>query len=134
MAASVEGRYPFLDHRLIEFAGRLPSRWKIRGLREKYILRRAVGDWLPPGIALRTKQPYRAPDSESYFREGQPLEYVAEALSPGRIEEAGYFNPPLVEKLFEKCRSGAAIGFADNVAFVTVLTTQLLHQQFVARN
>ena len=134
MAASVEGRYPFLDHRLIEFAGRLPSQWKIRGLREKYILRRAVGDWLPPGVARRTKQPYRAPDSESYFREGQPLEYVAEALSPGRIEEAGYFNPLLVAKLVEKCRSGAAIGFADNVAFVTVLTTQLLHQQFVARN
>jgi len=55
-------------------------------------------------------------------------------LSPGRIEEAGYFNPLLVAKLVEKCRSGAAIGFADNVAFVTVLSTQLLHQQFVARN
>ena len=133
MAASVEGRYPYLDHRLIEFAGRLPARWKIRGLKEKYILRRAVADWLPPRIADRPKQPYRAPDCESFFRKGQPLDYVAEALSPTRIREAGYFEPQLVARLTEKCRSGAAIGFGDNVAFVAVLTTQLLHHQFVAR-
>jgi asparagine synthase (glutamine-hydrolysing) len=132
MAASVEGRYPFLDHRLIEFAGRLPPRWKIRGLEEKYILRRAVADWLPPSVSRRTKQPYRAPDSECFFSQGRPLEFVADALSPDRVRDAGYFEPRMVEKLTEKCRSGAAIGFADNVAFVTVLTTQLLHQQFVA--
>jgi asparagine synthase (glutamine-hydrolysing) len=133
MAASVEGRYPFLDHRLIEFANRLPARWKIRGLEEKYILRRAVADWLPPRIAQRTKQPYRAPDSQSFFRDGAPLDYVAEALSPKRVREAGYFEPDMVERLAAKCRSGAAIGFADNAAFVTVLTTQLLHRQFIAQ-
>jgi asparagine synthase (glutamine-hydrolysing) len=133
MAASVEGRYPFLDHRLIEFANRLPARWKIRGLEEKYILRRAVADWLPPRIVRRTKQPYRAPDCECFFRDGRPLEYVAEALSPVTVREAGYFEPGMVARLAEKCRSGAAIGFADNVAFVTVLTTQLVHQQFVAK-
>jgi len=132
MAASVEGRYPFLDHRLIEFANRLPPQWKIRSLEEKYILRRAVGDWLPSGIARRTKQPYRAPDAESFFRNGKPLEYVADALSPARVRDAGYFDPSLVGRLAEKCRAGAAIGFGDNVAFMTVLTTQLLHQQFVA--
>jgi asparagine synthase (glutamine-hydrolysing) len=132
MAASIEGRYPFLDHRLIEFAGRLPAVWKIRGLKEKYILRRAVEPWLPPGIAWRTKQPYRAPDSESFFPNGQPLEYVAEILSPACVKDAGYFQPETVRRLMDKCRSGATIGFADNMSFVTVLSTQLLHQQFVA--
>jgi len=134
MAASVEGRYPFLDHRLIEFANRLPAQWKIRGLEEKYILRRAVGDWLPPSIARRTKQPYRAPDSASFFRAGQPLDYVADALSAGAVRDAGYFEPQLVARLVEKCRTGAAIGFADNVAFVTVLSTQVLHRRFVAND
>jgi asparagine synthase (glutamine-hydrolysing) len=134
MAASVEGRYPFLDHRVIEFANRLPARWKIRGLQEKYILRRAVGDWLPPHIAWRVKQPYRAPDSASFFREGKPIDYVAEALSPASTKEAGYFDPALVSRLTEKCRSGAAVGFGDNMAFMTVLSTQLLHRQFVARD
>jgi asparagine synthase (glutamine-hydrolysing) len=134
MAASIEGRYPYLDHRLIEFAGRLPARWKVRGLQEKYLLRRAVGAWLPPDITRRTKQPYRAPDSECFFSAGKPLDYVAEALAPARVRDAGYFEPQMVARLTEKCRSGAAIGFADNMAFVTVVTTQLLHQQFVTGN
>jgi asparagine synthase (glutamine-hydrolysing) len=134
MASSVEGRYPFLDHRLVEFANRIPARWKLRGLKEKYILRRAVEPWLPRHIVHRPKQPYRAPDSESFFRDGQPLEYVAEALSPGRISDTGYFDPAMVARLMEKCRSGNAVGFGDNVAFVTVLTTQLLHGMFVDRS
>jgi len=133
MAASIEGRYPFLDHRLIEFANRLPARWKIRGLEEKYILRRAVADWLPKDVVRRTKQPYRAPDSESFFKGGQPLDYVAEALDPAKVRDAGYFDPVVVGKLLEKCRTGAAIGFADNMAFVTVLSTQMLHHEYVAR-
>jgi len=128
MAASIEGRYPFLDHRVIEFASRLPPRWKLRGLTEKYVLRRAVAPWLPPRIATRTKQPYRAPDSASFFSNGKPLEYVAQALSPMEVRDSGYFDPDGVGRLLEKCRSGAAIGFGDNMAFVAVLTTQLLHQ------
>jgi asparagine synthase (glutamine-hydrolysing) len=132
MAASIEGRYPFLDHRLIEFANGLPPRWKMRGLKEKYILRRAVADWLPPSITQRTKQPYRAPDCESFFADGQPLPYVAEALSSSSLRDAGCFDPQAVARLVEKCRTGAAIGFADNMSFVTVLSTQLLHRQFVA--
>jgi asparagine synthase (glutamine-hydrolysing) len=133
MAASVEGRYPFLDHRLIEFANQLPAHWKIRGLTEKYILRRAVEPWLPQQIVHRTKQPYRAPDSESFFRNGRPLDYVAEALAPARVKAAGYFDPTMVTRLTEKCCSGRAVGFGDNVAFVAVLTTQLLHEMFVTR-
>ena len=131
MAASIEGRYPFLDHRLIELANRLPARFKIRGLTEKYILRRAVGEWLPPQVANRTKQPYRAPDSDSFFHNGQPLDYVAELLSPRAVAAAGYFDAPQVTRLLEKCRRGAALGFGDNMAFVTAISTQLLHAQFV---
>jgi asparagine synthase (glutamine-hydrolysing) len=132
MAASIEGRYPFLDHRLIEFANRLPARWKIRGLEEKYLLRRAVADWLPKAVARRTKQPYRAPDCQSFFVNGQPRDFVAEALDPRAVRNAGYFDPVVIGKLMEKCRTGAAIGFADNMAFVTALSTQLLHEEFVA--
>jgi asparagine synthase (glutamine-hydrolysing) len=129
MAASIEGRVPFLDHRLIEFAGRLPPQWKLRTLQEKYLLRRAVGAWLPPSIAARTKQPYRAPDAASFFQNGQPLEYVADVLSPGALRDAGIFDVGHVGRLVEKCRSGSAIGFADNMAFMVALTTQLLHHQ-----
>jgi asparagine synthase (glutamine-hydrolysing) len=120
---------PFLDHRVIEFANRLPPSYKIRGLTEKHILRLALGGLLPDSILHRTKQPYRAPDSQSFFFDGKPLDYVGDLMSAERIRSAGYFNAAAVGRLFEKCRSGRAIGFADNQAFVGVLSTMLLHDQ-----
>ena len=60
MAHAVEGRFPFLDHRVAEFAAALPPRMKLRGLTEKYLLRRSLQGDLPPSIAWRPKQPYRA--------------------------------------------------------------------------
>ncbi|GAB3751651.1 asparagine synthase (glutamine-hydrolyzing) [Lysobacter olei] len=128
MANSIEGRFPYLDHRLIEFAARLPPSFKIRGLTEKYILRRALSGLLPTDIIRRTKQPYRAPDSQSFFQDGKPLDYVAELLGRESIRAAGYFEPTAVEHLLKKCQAGRATGFADNQAFVGVLSTMLLHQ------
>jgi len=131
MANSIEGRFPFLDHRLIEFANRLPPRYKIRALTEKYLLKKSVQGLLPENIRLRTKQPYRAPDSKSFFRQGKPADYVRELLNPARLRQAGYFEPQAVEKLIEKCRSGRAIGFSDNMAFVGILSTMLVDALFV---
>lgn len=129
MANSIEGRYPFLDHHLVEFANALPPSYKIRGLTEKHVLRRALADLLPADIAQRTKQPYRSPDSSSFFFDGEPLDYVADVLSEASIREAGYFDAAAVGRLFEKCRSGRARGFSDNQAFVGVLSTMLVHRQ-----
>ena len=128
MASSIEGRVPYLDHRVIEFANRLPASFKIRGMTEKYILRRALADLLPQEILQRTKQPYRAPDSQSFFFDGQPLDYVAELMGADSIRAAGYFDPASVGRLVEKCRQGRATGFADNQAFVGILSTMLVHR------
>lgn len=131
MANSIEGRFPFLDHRLIEFANKLPAHWKIKGLTEKYILRKALHGLLPDDILHRTKQPYRAPDSTSFFVDGKPLDYVADLLGAERIRKAGYFDAAAVGRLFEKCRAGRGTGFADNQAFVGILSTMLLDESFV---
>lgn len=131
MANSVEGRFPFLDHRVIEFANTLPAHYKLRGLQEKYVLKRAVSGLLPERIRVRSKQPYRAPDSQSFFVDGRPLDYVGDLLAERRIREAGVFDPAAVGKLYEKCRAGRAIGFADNMAFVGILSTQLVEEMFV---
>jgi asparagine synthase (glutamine-hydrolysing) len=131
MASSIEGRFPYLDHRLIEFANRLPARWKLRGLTEKFILRRALGDLLPEDILKRTKQPYRSPDARSFFIDGKPLDFVGDLLCRSRIRAAGYFDEDAVSRLLEKCRSGRAMGFADNQAFVGILSTMLLDEIFV---
>jgi len=128
MANSIEGRVPYLDHRVIEFANRLPPSWKICGMTEKWLLRRALRDLLPDDILQRTKQPYRAPDSASFFFDGQPLDYVADLMSEASLREAGYFDAAAVGRLFDKCRAGRATGFADNQAFVGVLSTMLVHR------
>ncbi len=133
MANSIEGRFPFLDHRVIEFANRLPARYKINGLTEKFLLKKAMHDYLPPGVRSRTKQPYRAPDSASFFVNGVALDYVDDVLSPASLASAGYFDPGAVAKLLEKSRRGKVIGFADNMAFVGVLSTMLLHRQFIEK-
>lgn len=134
MANSIEGRVPFLDHRLIEFANALPPKYKIRGLTEKYILKKAMAPWLPTSIHTRSKQPYRAPDSQSFFIDGRSLDYVEELFSESVLRDRGYFDPGPVRKLFEKCRKGRAIGFADNMAFVGILSTMLVDHMFVRNN
>ncbi len=134
MASSIEGRFPFLDHRVIELASRLPPERKIQGLTEKYLLRRALRELLPADIVNRTKQPYRAPDSQSFFTDGKPLDYVAELFSERRQRDAGWFDPGPVGRLFDKCRAGKATGFADNQAFVGILSTMLVDEQLLRRS
>jgi len=131
MANSVEGRVPYLDHRVIEFANALPARLKLRRLREKAVLRQALRPMLPSSIVNRTKQPYRAPDSASFFEAGHAPEYVRHQFSAGRLAEAGLFEPAMASRLFEKCRAGKALGFADNMAFVGILSTMILEDKFV---
>ena len=131
MANSIEGRFPFLDHRVIEFANKLPQRYKIMGLNEKYLLKRAMRGLIPEQIRTRSKQPYRAPDSHSFFTDGRPAEYVEYLLGEQRIGEAGYFDPAAVGKLLNKCARGRAIGFADNMAFTGILSTMLLDEMYI---
>ncbi len=131
MAHAVEGRFPFLDHRVVELGAALPPTLKVRGLREKYVLREALGRHLPPAIVERPKQPYRAPDSESFVHAGAP-EYVEALLAPDAIARAGYFDPAAVRRLVQKCRSPLGrVSAGDNMAFLGILSTQLLHSCFV---
>lgn len=131
MGNSVEGRFPFLDHRVVEYCSRLPMKFKIKALDEKHILKAAMKAEIPESITRRTKQPYLAPDSKSFFSGPKTPEYVEELLSDKCISEFGYFNPKAVGLLVKKCKKGSVIGFKDNMALVGILSTQLLHQMFI---
>ncbi len=133
MANSVECRVPFLDHRVVEFANRLPPSYKLRGLHEKAVLRQAMKDVLPAQVANRVKQPYRSPDSQAFFSDGRPTQLVESLLRPSRIADVGIFNPKAVSHLVAKCQSGRAIGFADNMAFMAILSTMLIHDLFLSK-
>ena len=132
MAHSVEGRFPFLDHRVIEFSSSIPPNFKIRGLNEKYILKRAMQGMLPESIYTRAKRPYRAPIQRSFFTfTGAPITYVQEMLSPDAIRAAGYFHPQAVARLIKKAQSTHPLGERDNMALAGILSTQLVHRWFV---
>ncbi|MFZ2853195.1 MAG: asparagine synthase (glutamine-hydrolyzing) [Rhodocyclaceae bacterium] len=130
MGNSVEGRFPFLDHRVIEFAARLHPSAKMRGLNEKYLLKRAMAGLVPSSIIDRHKQPYRAPDIPAFFT-GTPPEYVSELLSEKKVRDAGYFDPQKVGLLVNKARQGRAFAYRDNMALVGILSTQIWHHHFV---
>jgi asparagine synthase (glutamine-hydrolysing) len=134
MAHSVEGRFPFLDHRVIEFGNRLPARLKMKVLDEKYILKRALGHLLPEAVRRRPKQPYRAPDATSFVDAvgGKARgEYVEDLFSVASLKRSGLFNPAAARKLYEKAIKGQLIGARDNMAFVGILSTELLVRQFI---
>lgn len=132
MANAVEGRFPFLDHRVVELAARIPPRLKLKGLTEKHILREAARPLLPERMAARTKQPYRAPDAASFFGPAAPG-YVASALAPASVAAGGLFDAGAVSKLVDKGVDGRLNGFRDNVALVGVLSTELLRAGLVKR-
>jgi asparagine synthase (glutamine-hydrolysing) len=132
MAHSVEGRFPFLDYRVVEFATALPPALKMKVLNEKYLLKRCTGHLVPKCITQRSKQPVRAPGAECFFGPATP-EYVDDMLSPQRLRGSGIFNANAVQKLVEKFRRGRAIGTKDNMALVGILSTQLLVHQFLGQ-
>jgi asparagine synthase (glutamine-hydrolysing) len=132
MAHGVEGRFPFLDHRVVEFAASMPARVKMRALDEKYVLRRAARGLIPASIATRRKQPYRAPDAKSFFgARGAARDYVDEVLSSDTVARNGIFNPSAVKRLVSKVRTGGPLGVKDNMALVGILSTELLIHQFI---
>jgi asparagine synthase (glutamine-hydrolysing) len=130
MANAVEGRFPFLDYRLVEFCNWLPANLKLHGLTEKYLLKKLGRKWLPPEIWQRPKRPYRAPIQRSFFNETAP-DYVGELLSPEKLKQTGLFNPAAVSQLVEKARQGKVLGETDDMALVGIISTQLLHHHFV---
>lgn len=130
MAHSVEGRFPFLDYRVVEFASKIPPSLKMKVLNEKYLLKRCASGLLPTNITKRHKQPYRAPDGKSFFQ-GRTHEYVDTLLSGDRIRQDGLFDSLAVDHLVAKFRKGRAIGVRDNMGFVGILSAQLVVDLFV---
>ena len=130
MANSVEGRYPFLDHRFIEFASKLPEGLKMHGLNEKYLLKKMIENQIPDSICKRPKQAYRAPISSSFFEKPE-MDYVESVLNPGTIADYGIFNPELTTKLIEKIRTTGTASEIENMVVTAIISTQLFYRFFI---
>jgi asparagine synthase (glutamine-hydrolysing) len=134
MAHSVEGRLPFLDRNVMALANSLPAAYKLHVLDEKHVLKRAAEGLVPPVILGRMKQPYRAPDASAFVGRHAP-DWVGDVLSERALEGAGVFDPQAARRVYLKCLSHADAGpvsNADNMALVGIVSTQLLHRDFVA--
>ncbi|MEO6813885.1 MAG: asparagine synthase (glutamine-hydrolyzing), partial [Ginsengibacter sp.] len=130
MANSVEGRYPFLDYRVIEFCGKLNDNFKLNGLNEKFLLKKMSSGKIPASITKRTKQPYRAPIADSFFNAGSPA-YISESLSEENLKSFGLFNHLKVKRLIDKISLQKNISEVDQMAIAGILSTQLLYKMFI---
>jgi asparagine synthase (glutamine-hydrolysing) len=129
MAHAVEGRFPFLDYRVVEFANGLPARMKLRGLQEKALLKQAVSDLLPVAILERPKQPFRAPIRAAFVHPGAP-DYVSELLDPKSIAADGVFKPQAVAWLLDRARNHARLSEIENMALVGIISFGLFKRAF----
>lgn len=130
MANSVEGRYPFLDYRIIEFCASLPPDYKMKFLNEKVLLKSLMKGRLPEEILNRPKQAYRAPIHSSFLGNEAP-EYVKEILTTDSLNDSGIFNPESVSKLLIKMNSGKSYSEIDNMALTAIISTQILYYKFI---
>jgi asparagine synthase (glutamine-hydrolysing) len=130
MANSVEGRYPFLDYRLVEFCAGLPPKFKLKGLTEKYLLKKLIKNKIPETIIKRPKQPYRAPISSVFISNKTP-EYVKHMLSDTYTKQAGIFDYESISGLLAKIEKTGIASEVDNMALTFIISTHLLNYQFI---
>lgn len=104
MAHGLEGRSPFLDHHLMEFAAALPAEYKLKGSRLKYILKEVARTWLPPDILARRKQGFAVPIGHWFRRELR--EFVQDLMTSSALGQAGILQPAPLQRLIAEHQSG----------------------------
>lgn len=132
MHSSVEVRYPFLDEAVFDFTAKLHPRWKLRGLRDKYLLRLLAERWIPKSIARRGKVIFRAP-LDSFHMNPEPP-FVAQLLSDESLRRTGYFDIHEVShwrKAFRQLKAGSLPRLSVEMGLTAVVATQLWHHQFM---
>jgi asparagine synthase (glutamine-hydrolysing) len=110
----------------------LHPRWKLRGLRDKYLLRRLAERWLPLPIARRHKAMFRAPLDSFHDREAPP--FVEQLLSEKSLRKTGYFDAQAVaywRRAYQGLRAGSMSRVSVEMGLVGILSTQLWHQTFL---
>lgn len=130
MAHSIEGRVPFLDHRVAEYAAGLPIPMKIRGMREKHVLREATRDVLVPAVYDRRKHPFSTPPPRMGESDAL-LELMADVFASTLFEQQPLFEPTAVRALFDAW-PGLEPGLAAHLdgLMQRVLSFTLMHERF----
>jgi asparagine synthase (glutamine-hydrolysing) len=126
MAASLEARVPYLDHRLVEFAASLPSSMKIKGNVGKYILKKAAQKYLPSEIINRQKKGFAVPLGPWFRKELKPL--LIDTLHSEKFQKRGYFDIAKTEELLQEHMSGQK---DHHLLLYGLLLVELWHRRFI---
>jgi asparagine synthase (glutamine-hydrolysing) len=132
MNSSVEVRYPFLDEEVFSFLAKLHPRWKLRGFRDKHLLRLLAERWLPPAIFRRGKVIFRAP-LDSFHIDPEPV-FVGQLISEESLGRTGYFDVAAVRhwrRAFRQLRAGSLPRLSVEMGLAAVVATQLWHHLFI---
>ena len=129
LAHGVEGRYPFLDHRLIDSLFTMNEKFKLNGFTQKHLLSQSFKDKIPKSIINRPKRPYMAPDLKSFIVNGKMTENVAYFLNDGLIKDYNLFDSRFVNRFLKKFSNGVPqnIGYRDNMIITFILSSQIVN-------
>jgi asparagine synthase (glutamine-hydrolysing) len=128
----VEVRYPFLDEDVFTFCSKLHPRWKLRGLRDKHILRLLAERYLPESVYKRGKVIFRAP-LDSFHMDPEPP-FVGQLLSEESLKHTGYFDPASVRhwrRAYREMRAGSLPRLSVELGLAAVVATQLWHHHYI---
>jgi asparagine synthase (glutamine-hydrolysing) len=126
MAASLEGRVPLLDHKVVEFAASLPSNMKVKRVARKYLLKKVARKWVPSEVVDRKKGGFPMPFPLWFRNECRP--FVHDLLSPATVNRRRLFNSEYVQTLLKEHDAGTA----DHANLIWgLLSVELWHRAFI---
>jgi len=133
MNSSVEARYPLLDDDVISFCASIAPEYKLRGLKDKWLLRRVAARTLPPQIANRPKTMFQASRSEAFLGQDRPR-WIDQLLSPESLKATGWFDPEAVAR--ERAAQMRFLRITPkriimDLSLMCVVATQLWHHLFL---
>jgi asparagine synthase (glutamine-hydrolysing) len=128
MQHALEVRCPLVDHELLEFAATVPSSYKMRGFRGKWLLRQALADILPHNILYRSKRGFGIPHARWLRGELRPM--LHDLLLDARVFQRGHLRRPYVERLIAEHDSGQV---NHGLRLWNLLWLELWHRTFIDR-
>ena len=132
MGNSIEGRYPFLDYRVVEYAAKLPPQYKLNGLNEKHLLKKMMIGKLPDSVVKRSKQAYRSPITSAFINKNRP-EYIDLYLSESKLNQFGLFDVTNVKQLLHKFDKMTNVSENDTMALTFILSTQMFYAMYIEK-
>ena len=128
MANSLEGRFPFLNHPLVEFVNSVPSSLKLKNGIRKYLLKKTFGAMIPKAILKRPKMGFSVPLNTWMWEQGKFRDFVYDVLFDSKTKRRGYFNYAVIEKMF--LEHDRLITMHDQRIW-TLLMFELWHRNFL---